>query len=94
VEQDVIDDFSLCLLLSCFSFFFLLDLFIRGEAIHIYTEFPGQFILEFLEILIKHVMDLPCNISSSTAKFPNNHFGSIYPFRSNISFQVSREPHD
>ena len=35
-----------------------------------YAEFPGQFILELLEILITDVMDHPCNISSSTAKFP------------------------
>ena len=33
------------------------------------TEFPGQFILEFLEILVTDVMGLQCNISSSTAKF-------------------------
>jgi hypothetical protein len=26
-------------------------------------------------------MDPSCNISSSTAKFPNNHSGSLYPFR-------------
>ncbi len=55
-----------------------------------YTEFPGQFILEFLEILVTDVMGLPCNISSSTAKF----LIITLTLRLYISLEDSGEPHD